>query len=182
MLFNQYSKVLKMANTAPTAITIIGVALVVIASLIWRRRREGKLEEIRKASKNKVAFAQWITGIVSALVAVCFMFDGDTLGENTTGISTVMSIVGICLIGTSNTSYYLSKHDKGDWRTKQKSLHKLALCLRNDKPTGVPQPSRYIQSQVGKVTLFHPSAYDLDVFVQWRVFSSIACLGWPTWK
>jgi len=114
MLFNQYNEVLKMANTAPIAITIIGVALVIIAALVWRRRKEGKLEEIRKMSKNKVVFAQWITGIVLALIAAYFMFDGDILGENTTGVSTVMGIVGICLIGTSNTTYYLSKRNNGD--------------------------------------------------------------------
>ena len=114
MLFNQYNEVLKMANTAPIAITIIGVALVIIAALVWRRRKEGKLEEIRKMSKNKVVFAQWITGIVLALIAAYFMFDGDILGENTTGISTVMGIIGICLIGTSIVTYYILKRNKGD--------------------------------------------------------------------
>ena len=103
-----------MANTAPIAITIIGVALVVIASLVWRRRKEGKLEEIRKMYKNRVVFAQWITGIVLALIAAYCMLDGDILGENTTGYSTVMGIAGICLIGTSNATYFVSKRDKGD--------------------------------------------------------------------
>jgi len=91
-----------MANTAPIAITIIGVALVVIASLFWGRQKEGKLEELRKMRKNKVFFAQWVTGVVLALIAAYFMFDGDILGENTTGISTVIGIVGIGVIATSN--------------------------------------------------------------------------------
>jgi hypothetical protein len=30
------------------------------------------------------------------------MFDGDVLGEDTAGISTVLGIIGICLIATSN--------------------------------------------------------------------------------
>jgi drug/metabolite transporter (DMT)-like permease len=83
------------------AIIVIGVALVVLALLVWRRQKGEKLEGISKERK-KAFFAQWIIGIVLALVAAAFMIDGDILGENTTGISTVIGIVGICLIGTSN--------------------------------------------------------------------------------
>ena len=35
-------------------------------------------------------------------MAAIFEFDGDILGENTAGISTVIGIIGICLIATSN--------------------------------------------------------------------------------
>jgi len=35
-------------------------------------------------------------------MAAIFMFDGDILGENTTGISTVIGIVGIGVIAASN--------------------------------------------------------------------------------
>ena len=82
-------------------IIVIGVVLLVIALLVWRRRKELKLEEINIKHK-KAFFAQWIIGIVIALTAAAFMFDGDILGENTPGISTVIGIVGICLIATSN--------------------------------------------------------------------------------
>ena len=82
-------------------IIVIGVVLLVIALLVWRRRKELKLEEINIKHK-KAFFAQWIIGIVIALTAAIFMFDGDILGENTTGISTVLGIIGICLIATSN--------------------------------------------------------------------------------
>jgi len=83
------------------AIIVIGVVLLVIALLVWRRRKELKLEEINIKHK-KAFFAQWIIGLVLALTAAAFMFDGDILGENTTGISTIMGIVGICLIAASN--------------------------------------------------------------------------------
>jgi len=83
------------------AIIVIGVVLLVVALLVWRRQRGEKLEGISKEQK-KAFFAQWIIGIVLALVAAIFMFDGDILGENTTGISTVLGIIGICLIATSN--------------------------------------------------------------------------------
>ena len=43
-----------------------------------------------------------IIGLVLALTAAFFMFDGGILGENTTGIATVIGIVGISLIATSN--------------------------------------------------------------------------------
>ncbi len=92
-----------MVNSIPIAIIVIGVVLVVIALLVWRRQKEGKLEGISNKQK-KAFFAQWIIGIVLALIAAIFMFDGDILGENTTGISTVLGIIGICLIATSNVN------------------------------------------------------------------------------
>jgi len=90
-----------MVNSIPIVIIVIGVILVVLALLFWRRRKEVKLEGISNKRK-KAFFAQWIIGVVVALIAAIFMFDGDILGENTTGISTVIGIVGICLIATSN--------------------------------------------------------------------------------
>ena len=89
-----------MFNSVPIVIIVIGVILVVVALLFWRKRKDVKLEEVNK--KKKAFFAQWIIGIVLALIAAIFMFHGDILGGNTTRISTVMGIVGICLIGTSN--------------------------------------------------------------------------------
>jgi di/tricarboxylate transporter len=92
-----------MVNGIPIVIIVIGVILVVIALLVWTKRKEVKLELERIGNKKKNAFfAQWIIGIVLALLAAIFMFDGDILGENTTGISTIIGIVGICLIATSN--------------------------------------------------------------------------------
>ena len=90
-----------MGESVPIVIIVIGVLLVVIALLVWRMQKEGKLEKI-KIHNKKAFFAQWIIGIVLALVAAIFMFDGDILGENTSGISTIIGIVGICLIATSN--------------------------------------------------------------------------------
>jgi len=86
-------------------IIVIGVLLVLVALFVWRRRKEGKIEGILEGisdKQKKAFFGQWIVGIVLALVAAIFMFDGDILGENTTGISTVIGIIGICLIATSN--------------------------------------------------------------------------------
>jgi len=90
-----------MANVILITIIVIAVVLVVLALLVWRRQKEGKLEGISNKRK-KAFFTQWIIGIVIAVIAAIFMFDGDILGENTTGISTVIGIVGIGLIATSN--------------------------------------------------------------------------------
>jgi L-asparagine transporter-like permease len=93
-----------MVNSIPIVIIVIGVILVVVALLVWifwRKQKEEKPELISNKRK-KAFFAQWITGLVIAITAAIFMFDGDILGENTAGISTVMGIVGICLIATSN--------------------------------------------------------------------------------
>jgi purine-cytosine permease-like protein len=92
-----------MANIVLTTIITIGVVLAVVALLVWRRQKEGKLEGISNKRK-KAFFTQWIIGIVIALTAAIFMFDGDILGENTAGISTVIGIVGISLIATSNVN------------------------------------------------------------------------------
>ena len=92
-----------MVNSIPIVIIAIGVILVLVALFAWRRRKEVKLILEGISNKRKKAFfAQWIIGLVIAVIAAAFMFDGDILGENTTGISTVMGIVGICLIATSN--------------------------------------------------------------------------------
>ena len=92
-----------MVNSIPIVIIVIGVILVVIALLLWTKRKEVKLELERISDKKKkLFFAQWIIGIVIALLAAIFMFDGDILGENTAGISTIMGICGICLIATSS--------------------------------------------------------------------------------
>jgi LPXTG-motif cell wall-anchored protein len=98
-----------MVNSIPIVIIVIGVILVVLALLVWRRRREVKLEGISNKRK-KAFFTQWIIGIVIALTAAIFMFDGDILGENTSGISTVIGIVGISLIATSNVQLLPPKH------------------------------------------------------------------------
>ena len=90
-----------MANIVLITIIVIAVVLVVIALLVWRRQKGEKPERISSEQK-RAFFAQWIIGIVLALIAAVFMFDGDMLGENTAGISTVVGIVGISLIATSN--------------------------------------------------------------------------------
>ena len=92
-----------MVNSIPIVLIVIGVILVVVALLVWRRQKEEKLEGISNKRK-KAFFAQWIIGLVIAVIAAIFMFDGDILGENTVGISTVMGIVGIGLIATSNVN------------------------------------------------------------------------------
>jgi len=92
-----------MVNGIPIVIIVIGIILALLALLVWRRRKEVKLEGISSIRK-KVFLAQWITGLAIALIAAAFMFDGGILGDNTTGIATVMGIVGICLIATSSVS------------------------------------------------------------------------------
>jgi L-asparagine transporter-like permease len=84
-------------------IALILVVLVLIASRAWTKQKEGKLEQ--PIIRNKKAFfTQWIIGLILALAGAFFMFDGDILGENTTGITTVVGIVGIGLIATSNVT------------------------------------------------------------------------------
>ena len=82
-------------------IIIIGIALILIAVALIVLRNRSKLK--RPIVRNKKSFFPlFIIGLVLALTAAFFMFDGDILGENTTGIATVIGIVGIGLIATSN--------------------------------------------------------------------------------
>jgi Na+/proline symporter len=97
-----------MANVVLITIIVIAVVLVAVALLVWRRQRKEKPEGISSEQK-KAFFAQWIIGIALALAAAAFMFDGDILGENTVNISTVLGIIGICLIATSNVNLLTPK-------------------------------------------------------------------------
>ena len=92
-----------MSEGVPIVSIVIAVILVVLALIVllfWRNQK-GKSEQPIVRNK-KAFFAQWIIGLIIALTAAFFMFDGDILGENTAGIATVIGIVGICLIATSN--------------------------------------------------------------------------------
>ena len=92
-----------MGESLPIIIIVIAGILVVLALIAlrpWTKQKE-RLE--KPIIKNKKAFfAQFTIGLLLALIAAFFMFDGDILGENTTGIATVIGIMGICLIATSN--------------------------------------------------------------------------------
>ena len=92
-----------MNESLPIVIIVIAVILVVVALFALRfwREQKGKLEQPIVRNK-KAFFAQWIIGLILALTAAFFMFDGDILGENTTGIATIIGIVGICLMAASN--------------------------------------------------------------------------------
>lgn len=87
-------------NEGPPII-IIGIALILVALALLALRNRGKLKQPIVRNK-KSFFPLFIIGLVLSLTAAFFMFDGDILGENTTGIATVIGIVGIGLIATSN--------------------------------------------------------------------------------
>jgi multisubunit Na+/H+ antiporter MnhB subunit len=87
-------------NEGPPII-IIGIALILVALALIALRNRAKLKQPIVRNK-KSFFPLFIIGLVLSLTAAFFMFDGDILGENTTGIATVIGIVGIGLIATSN--------------------------------------------------------------------------------
>ena len=82
-------------------IIIIMIILILVAVALIALRNWGKLKQPIVRNK-KSFFPLFIIGLVLALTAAFFMFDGDILGENNTGIATVIGIVGIGLIATSN--------------------------------------------------------------------------------
>ena len=48
------------------------------------------------------ALVQFVLGIIVALIGAAIMFEGSIFGENTSGIATVIGIIGIGIIATSN--------------------------------------------------------------------------------
>ena len=82
-------------------IIIIAIVLILVAVALIALRNRGKLKQPRN---KKTFLSLFITGLVLALAGAFFMFNGDILGENTTGIATVIGIVGIGLIAISNVA------------------------------------------------------------------------------
>jgi hypothetical protein len=52
---------------------------------------------------RKMKKVLFILGIIISLIGAAIMFEGSLFGERTTGIATVIGIVGICLIATSSS-------------------------------------------------------------------------------
>jgi amino acid transporter len=90
-----------MSEGLPIIIIVIALILVAVAFIALRNWEKLKQPIV---SNKKSFFPLFIIGLVLALTAAFVMFDGDILGENTTGIATVIGIVGIGLIATSNFS------------------------------------------------------------------------------
>ena len=82
-------------------IIIIAIAIILVAVALIALRNRGKLKQ---PSNKKTFLPIFISGLVLALAGAFFMFNGDILGENTTGIATVIGIVGIGLIAISNVA------------------------------------------------------------------------------
>ena len=103
-----------MSDNAPIVIIVIAGILVILAVIALRIRAQQREEKSEQPIiKNKKAFfIPFLIGLALSLTGAFFMFDGDILGENTTGIATVIGIVGIGLIATSNVSLFDFKHKK----------------------------------------------------------------------
>ena len=71
---------------------IIFLGIIFLAIYLFRRP---------KVNVNKPLF---ISGLLLSLTGAFLMWNGSILGENTTGIATVIGIVGIGLISTSSVS------------------------------------------------------------------------------
>lgn len=88
-----------MSGSLPIIIIVITLVLLAVVFIALLNREKIKQPVIR----NKRSFLPlFITGLVLSLTGAFFMFEGDILGENTTGIATVIGIIGIGLIATSN--------------------------------------------------------------------------------
>jgi energy-converting hydrogenase Eha subunit H len=51
---------------------------------------------------NKKFSLQFVLGIIVALIGAGIMFHGNIFGENNSGIATIIGIIGIGIIATSN--------------------------------------------------------------------------------
>jgi ABC-type Mn2+/Zn2+ transport system permease subunit len=59
--------------------------------------REKCFNDIHK----KAFLTQFIAGLLCSLTGAFLMFNGELLGDNTTGIARILGIMGICLIATA---------------------------------------------------------------------------------
>lgn len=84
------------------SITLLVIAAIILILLVifWKRVKENM------AAANKPLF---VSGILLALIGAALMWNGDLLGESTTGIATILGIVGIGLIAASNASTKFKK-------------------------------------------------------------------------
>jgi len=83
---------------------ILGILLVIaiillVLMVVFRKK-------VRKIIINKHLF---ILGILLSLTGAFLMWNGHVLGENTTGIATVIGIIGIGLIATSSVPGKIKK-------------------------------------------------------------------------
>lgn len=88
-----------MSEGLPIIIIVIALILVAVTFIALRNWEKLKKPIVRN---KKSFFPLFIIGLVLALTAAFFMFDGDILGRNTTGVAMVIGIVGIGSIATSN--------------------------------------------------------------------------------
>ena len=51
---------------------------------------------------NKKFVIHLILGIIVALIGASIMFHGNIFAENNSGIATIIGIIGICIIASSN--------------------------------------------------------------------------------
>ena len=92
-----------MSDSLP--IIIMAIVLILVAVALIALRNWGKLKQL--IVRNREAFFPlFLIGLALALTGAFFMFNGDILGKNTTGIATVIGIVGIGLIATSNFTLF----------------------------------------------------------------------------
>ncbi len=80
------------------ATLFVAIALAVV---FWRQQKEKK-PEILNAMKRKPFWILLSAGIIISLLGGFFMFDGDILGEDITGIARIMGFVGLGLIVASS--------------------------------------------------------------------------------
>ena len=84
---------------APPYILISILALLIILIVVFFVR--SKKRNLKDNPWNYLNKIQFIIGICISLIGAGIMFHGNILGENNSGIATVIGIVGIGLIATS---------------------------------------------------------------------------------
>ncbi|UCC17974.1 MAG: hypothetical protein JSU58_05330 [Dehalococcoidales bacterium] len=83
-------------------ISLIGILIIVLVLGYFLIRKMHKSGSSVFASIHKKAFiSQFAIGLLCSLFGAFLMFNGELLGDNTTGIARIVGIVGICLIASS---------------------------------------------------------------------------------
>ena len=93
-----------MSNEVPWIVVVLVGTLIVVLAIgffMFRKMRSSGSSLFTEIHK-KTFLSQFIIGLLCSLSGAFLMFNGELLGDNTTGIARIVGILGICLIATAS--------------------------------------------------------------------------------
>ena len=84
-------------------VVLVGILIIgLIAGFFIIRNMHKSGYSLFTAIHKKAFLIQFAIGLLCSLTGAFLMFNGELLGDNTTGIARIVGIIGICLIATAS--------------------------------------------------------------------------------